>query len=555
MPKRLAITISGAVSLGSYEAGVLYEVIHAIGEHNLDKATKPDERIDIDVLTGASAGAMTATIAAQKLAFEAGALSGPYDNCFYRPWVADVNLDGLLAMHAGDDATKSILSSQFVVDISRRYLTQRYRSHVDPPRQKHPASAPLLRLGLALGNLNGIDYGVPLQPQKPDGTQNKFTYTRHQDELVTWVEANKPEADDILDFWEPLRNAAVSSGAFAFAFRVVDVVRHASEFADKSDLLTGIPPTTSFAYTDGGTFQNEPLGLAKNLVDLIDNHLDTQNRFYLFVAPDAKSSTANSDFNSASADYRGTALRLVSSIFEQSRFQDWVTAENVNSQVALFNARAEALRRLLDGSSAVIAKRAKALQSAADELLPELLSSTADSESADRARQRLKNQFQNEYSSLPAATRNTFIDSLLTLEAAAQLATRDEMTIFGITAEKAELASHELCSFAGFFDRRYRDHDYDVGRSKAQAFLASPGALGPVRYTPEPIRAIDASLNGLTLQKMDRNVRIAVRDRLCDRAHEILKEAGINPFLIGGAVREVIDQAFIKPQLNKLLML
>jgi hypothetical protein len=26
MPKRLAITISGAVSLGSYEAGVLYEI-------------------------------------------------------------------------------------------------------------------------------------------------------------------------------------------------------------------------------------------------------------------------------------------------------------------------------------------------------------------------------------------------------------------------------------------------------------------------------------------------------------------------------------------------
>jgi hypothetical protein len=34
MPKRLAITISGAVSLGSYEAGVLYEVVNAIGQHN-----------------------------------------------------------------------------------------------------------------------------------------------------------------------------------------------------------------------------------------------------------------------------------------------------------------------------------------------------------------------------------------------------------------------------------------------------------------------------------------------------------------------------------------
>ena len=29
-------------------------------------------------------------------------------------------------------------------------------------------------------------------------------------------------------------------------------------------------PAQDFAYTDGGVFQNEPLGLAKNLVDLID---------------------------------------------------------------------------------------------------------------------------------------------------------------------------------------------------------------------------------------------------------------------------------------------
>jgi len=34
MPKRLSITISGAVSLGSYEAGVLYEVLQAVAAQN-----------------------------------------------------------------------------------------------------------------------------------------------------------------------------------------------------------------------------------------------------------------------------------------------------------------------------------------------------------------------------------------------------------------------------------------------------------------------------------------------------------------------------------------
>jgi hypothetical protein len=54
---------------------------------------------------------------------------------------------------------------------------------------------------------------------------------------------------------------------------------------------------------------------------------------------------------------------------------------------------------------------------------------------------------------------------------------------------------------------------------------------------------------------MDRTIRENVRDRLRDRAHEVLKEAGINPWLIGGAVREAIDLALVKPQLDKLLKL
>jgi len=42
---------------------------------------------------------------------------------------------------------------------------------------------------------------------------------------------------------------------------------------------------------------------------------------------------------------------------------------------------------------------------------------------------------------------------------------------------------------------------------------------------------------------------------LRDRAHTILQEIGVNPWLIGGAVREAIDLALIKPQLDKLLKL
>jgi hypothetical protein len=51
MSKRLAITISGAVSLGSYEVGVLYEICEALRQHNEDSETiaNPADRIEIDV--------------------------------------------------------------------------------------------------------------------------------------------------------------------------------------------------------------------------------------------------------------------------------------------------------------------------------------------------------------------------------------------------------------------------------------------------------------------------------------------------------------------------
>jgi hypothetical protein len=560
MPKRLAITIAGAVSLGSYEAGVLYEIIEAIGQHNASGSGKEDDKIYIDVLTGASAGGMTATIATQKLMLEADALSGAYTNSFYRPWVADVSLDGLLAFHGNDDPLKSILSSEHVIDISKRYLTARYQSHVDPPRKRHPAAAKRIRLGLALANLNGIDYGLPMRPK------GKFIYTRHQDELSTWIDEGVA-TDDAFDFWNPLRNACVSCGAFAFAFRVIDVVRHELEFT-RSNRDTVIAPTQTFSYTDGGTFQNEPLGLAKNLVDLIDEHKNVESRFYLFVAPGVKSSVSNAAFTAEAANFRATALRLVVAIFSQSRFQDWIFAEKLNAQIEVFNAQVRALLPLFRSKSAANAKRAKALGNAISAILPGLFEERPTPrpgepalETLAVARERIKNQWSEEYEKLAAISRNNWVDTVLALETVAQLSNREEMAIYGVTASNSELASWELSSFAGFFDRRYRDHDYDVGRAKARRFLtdpkmSGPGQLGPIRYpNPEPLRAINPELDGLTLERMDRHPRELVRDRLSNRAHDVLAQFQVGKPPFGGFVREAIVDALVKPQLNRLFKL
>src|SRR5262252_5913939 len=110
MAKKVAITISGAVSLGSYESGVVYEVLDALAQHNYwaDASHLPDERIEIDVLTGASAGGMTAAMIAQNLLYDGPSLSQPYDNPLYKAWVLDVDITGLLARDQSEDVTHSV---------------------------------------------------------------------------------------------------------------------------------------------------------------------------------------------------------------------------------------------------------------------------------------------------------------------------------------------------------------------------------------------------------------------------------------------------------------
>jgi hypothetical protein len=69
------------------------------------------------------------------------------------------------------------------------------------------------------------------------------------------------------------------------------------------------------------------------------------------------------------------------------------------------------------------------------------------------------------------------------------------------------------------------------------------------------LRAIDVQLDGLTLDRMDRQPREHVRDRLRDRAHEMMAELNIGAGPLGGLVRQATDTGFITPFLSKILQL
>lgn len=500
-----------------------------------DTLANPQQRIEIDVLTGASAGAMTAAIAAQKLLFEKDALTDPRANAFYLPWIKDVDLIPLLHMRDGDDPRRSMLSSAVVENISRRYITRRYENGTPPPAEQHPASAPAIRLGIAMSNLNGVDYG------RPQANGGKFSYTRFQDDFRQRLDSAN-ETDDSAAVWEQVRCVAVSSGAFPFAFRVQEVCRKPNEY-DAGVEFPCAPP--DMAYTDSGVFQNQPLGLAKELVNQIDRHRDDDSRFFLFVSPDAMKSNMSRDFRAKNAFLLPTGIQLIKCIFHQARYQDWVRAHEINAQVRTFDEHATKLKEVFIAGNITSASLAPVNG-------PLLAKMFDDPATLNKERARLRDQFKTEVAELatlpdPQAA-NAWIDAVLILETTAGLRHREHMEILTITASDDELCGELFFAFGGFFEERFREYDYNCGRAKAREAIAqwNTGSIGPIRYTPsDPLPVLNPNLPATQMEDIAESKREELRDRIVDRADDMLEAAGL-----GQPIRWFAKKFYVEPKVD-----
>jgi hypothetical protein len=149
--RRLAITIKGGVSLGAYEAGALHQTLALIARNNaIDGSTK----WYVDVITGASAGSMTA--ASTAVALIAGLDVNP-PNPFYSAWVQDVSVSAL--MPAGNSNIRDNLFDATRLDqIAARNVRLPFNA-----LRPHPAFNPatVLKLAFTLSRLQTQPTTVP----------------------------------------------------------------------------------------------------------------------------------------------------------------------------------------------------------------------------------------------------------------------------------------------------------------------------------------------------------------------------------------------------------
>src|SRR5438105_3129459 len=219
---RIAITISGGVSLGSYEAGLTWTFIRYLRAS--DRAT------DLAAVTGASAGAVNALMAAAMYCEERTETrdEDPDTNLFHELW-APVGLEDLLP----DDRSKFTPADALLTAAPLERAFERLRAEIFGPHRVR------FRPGCA------VSVGLTVTRDRPEERTVAGLRARTQRFVIPWrfevdpggqprivsapLSSNRDVGDAQLILAEPggvpgigplqATQAALASGAFPFAFR------------------------------------------------------------------------------------------------------------------------------------------------------------------------------------------------------------------------------------------------------------------------------------------------------------------------------------------------
>lgn len=256
-PIPVTLNCSGGISLGAYMAGIFYELIK--------EAVKPDSKIIVDIITGASAGAMTGAIAAYYLLREnrEQMLNEPVeDNIFYKAWVEKIDMEGIDRLgFAPEDGQWSLLSGNKIAEIAE--LLQQKPLAIEKTQP--------LALLMTLTNLQGLlkETGFKTEDEEPIRVLSSA-------ETRLFLFNKKLPVETIDSMWKKVLIGGRASGAFPVAFppvpddSLIDSPNLKNLVDDYRDLyntdflkdIVGSDPNKKefiFSYTDGGVLDGLPI--------------------------------------------------------------------------------------------------------------------------------------------------------------------------------------------------------------------------------------------------------------------------------------------------------
>ena len=533
---RLALILSGASSLGSFEAGVLTELLWTL-DHTARQAD-PARRWTLDIITGASAGAMTAALVARAVMADHKA-----NRSLHAAWVEEIDIRDLLR----EPPATALLSKEPIRAIASRHLTP------PPPNATPAAFAPeRLRLRFTLANMNGVDWRYPLSRD----AAAQFVATFFADGIR--FDADRTNVKDAA-FWARVRTAAIASGNFPLAFVPELLARDERDFRDHALR----PFLETFTYCDGGLFDNEPVGEAIDLALEQDGGTISPDRAFVLVDANLNRSRHAARFTEHEP-LLANAMRLASMVRGEATVRDWLTSQRVNNEVAWRDLVLEDLvplvrdNRIENGEafSASLEHTAEEIIGTKRAIFPDRYPATY----LQHALARTREAHSSRLAGLTQLQQDILVRIIFLLNSVAGLDKKQQLNIGIIYTEPKLTAGDTLGAFGGFFHRDWREHDYRLGRRAARErlpellALAGPPPLEPGFEHEYEIPAAWAHFKDATLREADVAPRVALRDMLVARARTFVEDQAIGPrwlrwvtrpaarAAVAGAVKAKLDQ-------------
>jgi predicted acylesterase/phospholipase RssA len=442
---RISLTLSGAVSLGAYEGGALAALLYAVREI----AAGDDPPLRIDVISGASAGSITALLAARAL------LQG-HDPCavLSGAWVQGDSLGDLLG-----HGTKAPLSIEKMRELGTTLLDPAH-DQGSPHRQ-----TTAIQLSYTLACLRGFEYQLPRLGREPIQACAFIDFYNHlltPDAPVASLTA--PEGDCPLD-------AVLASGANEMGFPPHLLNRAAQWPVYQQQGIDNLPPGSdhAFWFTDGGTLDNEPLGRTFGLTNGIDADDTSSQRLHLLIHPHPTAAVHDQSWADPQVQptFAQTAVRGLTLQRTQSLYADLKQAEKTNSHIAWIDLLGAKLGAALDqlpadGQREVIGALTEALTAMADQ--------AQDLRAQHSGPPRDNTQAADQGPAAPASAGELLSRALHTASGLAgkQPARIDVISPLLLPESRTHnidqiLSGEILFHFGGFLDEPMRQNDFDLG--------------------------------------------------------------------------------------------
>ena len=369
-PFRIGLCMAGAVSAGAYTAGVMDYLVEALSEweKRRGESNVPSHSVVIPIMGGASAGGMTAVLAASTINNPVSAVGLPKpgklmaeqpENKLYNSWVDLLQQDMFPKMLETDDIKKgevlSLLNSDFIDAVAKKMIccnTEKWCP--TPPYFEMP-----VKVFTTLSNLEGFPYNVDFNSARQ---KSKYNMSVHNDyacfEVFDGV-TSKPSQKG----WMPLnfkteenllvaRDAAMATGAFPVGLKARTLEREAKYVYNlpwlrkyfTRDAIDGEMVKT--LNVDGGMINNEPFEKVRELLDDISTaevpmDKETLNQFnsnyntfentVLMVDPFPSSDLEQFDYSQGLLNVIGKTLSAMTSQMRAKPIDYRVAMEMVDS--------------------------------------------------------------------------------------------------------------------------------------------------------------------------------------------------------------------------------